>query len=92
MIRRMNHLILAGNIRVFDIRPEEASWSSYQYSVACAMLGLDSTPGRPTEQSERVVETEHGIWEHELGVVMEAALEVLEEWSDKEEDEDDAEA
>lgn len=92
MIARMDALIIAGNIRVLFAEPLDSRCSTFQHNIACAMFGVEC--GCPQHKDEqKVVATAYGSWEQELGVVMEAAIDVLQEWeAEQDEETDDAKA
>ncbi len=90
MMARLDSLVMAGNIRILYAEQLDARCSTYQYSVMCTSLGIDDTLLHGDEQ--RVVATAYGSWEHELSVVMEAVVDVLEEWELGEKDNEDARA
>ncbi|MEE8608975.1 MAG: hypothetical protein V3S55_15330 [Nitrospiraceae bacterium] len=79
MMARVDDLTAAGNVRIMMVSHSDARWSSYQYNVACSMLGNTFRPEH-TEGQQQSIQTKHGPWDHELGVVVGAVMDMLEEW------------
>lgn len=87
MLTRLGCLIIAGNIRTLHAEPNAAQWSAYQYSVACASLGIETIQLHMDEHP--VVDNQHGTWEEELCVVLEGITDALDEFTGTDETGDD---
>ena len=80
MHERAHELCRATNMRLFRKKWAVSDWSSFQSSVASAVLGLNPDPRHPGEDPD--VTTVHDQWRTELGIVTASLNETINEFSD----------